>query len=178
MKQILTILFFGILLVGCETTSDNDDSMDQSSMDEVFEKNSETVAAYLEAWQNKDVDYDKFFAENYESWGTGFGETDSTDLEGMIQWDKDMWETMDFKISNPPVNLLPGVNIDTKKLDGSVRYYAEWEITTAGEDSTELRMGNLKMYQTFVFNDDGKIELALTYGDFTAMMMYLNGMAD
>ncbi len=92
----------------------------------------------------------------------------------MIEWDKQMFATYDFNITTEPVNLLPGVNIDTKKMDGSVRFYVEWEITNTATDSTEAKSGNIQMYHAYVFNEEGKITLTLTYGDFGGLMGYLN----
>ena len=92
----------------------------------------------------------------------------------MIEWDNQMFKIYDFKIVNGPVNLLPGVNLETKEVDGSVRYYMEWAITRTATDSTEAKTANLRMYSAYVFNTDGKITLSLTYGDFGGLMGYLN----
>ena len=90
-------------------------------------------------------------------------------------WNKQIFATYDFKIVNGPVSFLPGVDVDTKKIDGSVRHYSELQITRVATDSTEEKTGNLRMYQAFVFNEDGKITLDLTYGDFGGLMNYLHG---
>jgi len=85
-----------------------------------------------------------------------------------------LFDTYDFKIATDPLNPLPGVDVDTKKIDGSVRLYYEWEITKTATDSTEAKTGNFRMYQAYVFNEEGKITLVLTYGDFGGLMDYLN----
>ena len=68
---------------------------------------------------------------------------------------------------------LPGVNSLTKEVDGSVRIYSTWEISTAKTDSTEAKSGRLKMYESYDFDADGKILYQQGYGDFTGLMNYL-----
>jgi len=92
----------------------------------------------------------------------------------MIEWDKQIFEMYDFEIVDGPVNLLPGVDTETKKINGSVRHYSEWEITRTATDSTEAKTANLRMYSAYVFNEEGKITLSLTYGDFGGLMNHLN----
>lgn len=174
MKLIWTTLCLSALVIGCGSSSDYAEEAAPNPGEMAFDKNEKTVLAYLDSWQSESVDYDKFFAKDYAAWGTGFGDTDTTTLEQMIAWDKKLFETYDFKIVNGPLNLLPGVNVETKKIDGSVRNYAEWEITKTATDSTDAKTGNIRMYQAFVFNDEGKIILDLTYGDFGGLLKYLH----
>ena len=67
----------------------------------------------------------------------------------------------------------PGVNPETKQMDGSVRYYADWEVTKPATDSTAAKSGILKMYESFDFDAEGKIIYQQGYGDFTGLMTYL-----
>jgi len=173
-KTIMAILFISALAIGCNSSGDQEEYPETNPGQVAFEENSKTVLEELEAWQNESVDYDKFYAEDYAAWGTGFGDTDTTNLEQMIEWDNMMFETYDFKIVNGPVNLLPGVDVDTKKIDGSVRLYTEWEITLTATDTTEAKTGNIRMYHAYVFNEEGKITLSLAYGDFGGLMSYLH----
>ena len=80
----------------------------------------------------------------------------------------------DFKIASDSINLLPGVNPETKKMDGSVRHYIDWEVTLLATDSTEARSGVLQIYEYFVFNENGKIVNQAGYGDFGGLMEYLH----
>ena len=174
LNVIATILCLAVLAIGCESTGDYAEEAAPNEGDMAFEKNSKTVLAELAAWQNENVDYNNFYASDYEAWGTGFGEPDTVTLAQRIEADKQMFAMFDFKIANEPVNLLPGVNVETKKMDGSVRLYAEWEVTLTATDSTEAKSGNLRMYHVYVFNEEGKINLTLTYGDFGGLMSYLH----
>lgn len=166
MKFIYSILIASILMVGCQPKVDN-------SAQEAFEKNSQTVLANLEGWQNENLDYSQY-AENFVMRETAFGASkDSLNLEEMKANDKRVWDMLDFKLLTSPPVLLPGVNPETKKVDGSVRHYSDWEVTLPATDSTEAKSGVIKLYESFDFDADGKIVYQQVYGDFTGLMMYL-----
>jgi len=167
MKQIIFYLCAVLCAVSCAPPVDN-------SANETFEKNSKTVLANLEGWQNENLDY-SMYAEDFAMLETAFGsENDSVSLTKMMETDKEMWETYDFKMLDEPV-LLPGVNATTTIPDGSVRHYSQWEITLSATDSTEAKSGVINMYESFDFNEDGKIRYQQVYADFTGIMMYLHG---
>ena len=173
-KFLLALLCVSVLVIGCGSPADYSEEAAPNEGELAYERNAQTALAYLDSWQSESIDYNKFFAEDYSAWGTAYGDSDTTNLEQMIEWDMRMFELYDFKIVNGPVNPLPGVNIETKEIDGSVRNYSEWAITRSVTDSTEAKTGNLRMYQAYVFNEEGKITLTLTYGDFGGLLGYLN----
>lgn len=167
MKTIYSIICLSLLFMACQPKPDN-------SAQEAFDKNSQTVLANLEGWQNENLDYSQY-AENFVMRETSFGAPkDSVSLDEMIENDKMMWKNYDFKLlANPPV-LLPGVNVVTKKVDGSVRHYSDWEVTLTATDSTPAKTGVIKLYESFDFDAEGKIMYQQVYGDFTGIMMYLH----
>jgi hypothetical protein len=166
MKSIYSILFLSIFFVGCQPKPDN-------SANEAFEKNSKTVIANLEGWQNENLDY-SMYAKDFAMLETGFGAPkDSLNLDEMMANDKQMWETFDFKLLTSPPVLLPGVNADTKMADGSVRHYSSWEVTLPATDSTAAKMGVIRLYESFDFDKEGKIRYQQVYGDFGGLMNYL-----
>jgi len=166
MKCIYSILVASILFVGCQPKPDN-------SANEAFEKNSKTVMANLEGWQNENLDY-SMYAKDFIMRETGFGATkDTLTLDEVMANDKWMWEKFDFKLLTSPPVLLPGVSADTKLPDGSVRHYSDWEVTLPATDSTEAKSGVIKMYESFDFDADGKILYQQGYGDFGGIMAYL-----
>lgn len=177
MKFMYAFLCLSLFLLGCKdanetTTMDPDES--EMSMDDVFKKNSETVMANLKGWQNEDLDY-SMYASDFVLLDTGFGaEKDSVSLNEMMDYDKMLWKNYDFKLLTDPPVLLPGVNSDTKKPDGSVRHYSDWEVTRVATDSMPAKSGVLHMYESFDFNEEGKILYQQGYADFTGIMMYLN----
>jgi hypothetical protein len=167
MKFIFSILCLSFLFTSCQPAADN-------SASEAFEKNSNTVLAVLEGFQNENLDHQAYYATDYVSLATGFGaDKDSLSLDESIASDKQFMAMFDFKLLNDPVNLLPGVNADTKMTDGSVRYYGSWEVTLPATDSTEAKSAVLKLYSSFDFNEEGKIIYEQGYGDFTGIMQYL-----
>lgn len=150
--------------MSCQAPVDN-------SASEAFEKNSKTVIANLEGWQNESMDYSEY-ADDFVMFDTGFGVVDSMSLADMKESDKRAWEALDFKMLNDPI-MLPGVNADTKLADGSVRHYSSWEVTRPATDSTEAKSGVINLYESFDFNEEGKIVYQQVYGDFTGIMRHL-----
>ena len=138
-----------------------------------MEKNSQTAITVLEAWQNETLDHKTYYAEEFSTLPTGFGQNDSLNLTGLIEDDKANWARFDFQMVDAPFDLLPGVNAASKEIDGSVRYYGEWSATSPASDSTEEKSGTLLIYQTFEFDERGKIISQSTFGDFTGIMTYL-----
>ncbi len=168
MKLIYSILCLTIFFVACETKQENNTS------DEAFARNSKNVMTYLESFQNESVDYDSLFAPDFVMRDTGFGSKDSLGLAEIKTGDKRLWENYDFKILNDSLSLLPGVNADTKMADGSVRYYANWKVTRSATDSTQAKSGVLSMYESFDFDENGKIIYQQAYADFTGLFNYLH----
>jgi hypothetical protein len=167
MKFMYSILCLSFLFIACQPAPDN-------SANEAFEKNSKTVLTVLEGFQNEDLDHQAYYATDFVGSVTGFGaEKDSVNLEESIAQDKQNWKVLDFKLLTDPLVLLPGVNVDTKMADGSVRYYGAWEATLPATDSTEAKSGVLKMYASFDFNEEGKIIFEQGYGDFSGIIRYL-----
>lgn len=167
MKHFFLILFSSILFVGCQEKKDN-------SVNEAFEKNSKTVKANIQNWQNETPDY-SMYSDKFVMRDTGVNGKDSLTLADMKENDKMLLKNYDFKFLTDPVVLLPGVNPDTKEPDGSVRYYGNWEVTIPATDSTEAKSAVLKYYQSFDFDADGKIIYEQGYGDFGGLMMQLHG---
>ena len=167
MKAIYYYLFLTILLIGCKTKTDN-------SVNETFETNSKTVLANLEGWENENLDY-TMYADDFVMRETWFGaEKDSLSLKELMDNNKQTWAMYDYKLLTKPPVLLPGVNPETGKPDGSVRHYSDWKMILPATDSTEAKSGIIHLYESFDFNSEGKILFQQVYGDFSGIMMYLN----
>jgi hypothetical protein len=167
MKLNYAYLCLSIFIVGCQAKPDN-------SANEAFEKNSKTVLSYLDGMQNEGLDYDAFFSNDFVLRGTSFGAKDSFNLEQVKENDAEGWAKYDFEIITDPLVLLPGVSVETKKADGSVRYYASWKVTLSATDSTEAKSGVIKLYESFDFDNAGKIIYQQYYGDITGLFNSLN----
>lgn len=165
MKFMYSIFSLTILLVACQEKVDN-------TANEAFNKNSETVLANLKSFQDEKVDY-TMYASDAVIADTGFGGKDSLSIDEVKKNDTWLLENFNFKLLTDPLVLLPGVNPETKALDGSVRYYGEWEVTRPATDSTLAKSGVLKIYESFDFDSEGKIVYQQGYGDFTGLMEHL-----
>ena len=171
MKILKILVVTAIVAVACQPADSGPDPAE-----EAFKRNSEVVKADLDNWIAETVDYSNY-AEDYWSVGTAFGDTDTTNLEDMKEFDAYFLNAYDFEFLTD-LQLLPGVNAETKKMDGSVRYYGDWKVTKTATDSTAEKSGVIAMYSTFEFNEEGKITSSTAYGDFTGLMNYLNSSDD
>lgn len=169
MKIMYSILCLALLIVGCKAEPD-------TSANDLFAKNSETVRKSLTDWENETPDY-SIYAENAVALNTFFGAKVDTVLvnsEEAKASDKAFLDRYDFKFVTDPLVLLPGVNPDTKLPDGSVRYYGEWEVSLPATDSTEAKSGIIKVYNSYDFDENGKIIYQQGYGDYSGIINYLN----
>lgn len=167
MKKLWSIILLLMLLAACQPAGNG-------AADQAFEKNAATIKAYLKAFQDKNIDY-SVFSNDFVSLPTGFGTGDTLTLDQMKANDKTLLATYNFKLEGfDSLALLPGVNSDTKKPDGSVRYYGKWDVTRPATDSTAAKTGTLKTYESFDFDSNGKILFQQIYGDFTGLSEYLN----
>lgn len=168
MKILLSVAITAALFLGCQG-----ENPEEKAAREAFETNSKTVISNLKGWQNENIDYSMYSAD-FVMLDTGFGaQKDTVSLEEMKMYDKQMWENFDFKLLSDPPVLLPGVNTETRKMDGSVRHYSNWQVTLPATDSTEARSGAIKLYESFDFDQEGKIIYQQVYGDFSGLMNYL-----
>ena len=167
MKKTIYVLAVLIFTVACntevsvETTNDN--------IAKIFERNCETVKAYETAFCEENIDYEKFYSEKAVIKGTILGDKDSMnvgDRKGDHQY---LLQKYDFSMSK--LDALPVVNPETKKMDGSVRMYFDITITLTENGNTVT----IPMYNSFDFDDNGKILYLQYYGDFTAAFLSLEG---
>lgn len=165
-NKVIFLFVVSILFIGCQPAVDN-------SGKEAFENNSKTVLTIIAGWESENVDY-SIYADDYFSVGTGFGNADTTRLDQMKESNKAFLAAYDFDFVTDPINLLPGVNPETKEIDGSVRYYGEWKVTKTATDSTEAKSGTFSAYAAYVFNEEGKVTRTLFYGDFSGLMNHIN----
>ena len=165
MKLLCSSLFVALAFVSCKPKSD-------SNVNDTFEKNYNTVFAYIQGVQNEKVDYSSF-SKDFKSLDTWFGAKDTIALEAFKAGDAKMFQKFNFRLLDSIPVFLPGVNPTTKIADGSVRLYSTWEVSTQKTDSTEAKSGILKMYESYDFDADGKIIYQQGYGDFTGLITYL-----
>jgi hypothetical protein len=170
MKKFYTLLILSSFLIACQPVDD--------AAKKTFEKNAKTVQAYIDGFEAESLDYETIYSKHLVVMrGTSFGSNDSTGLPELMMNDRKGWAKFDFELLNKPAVLLPGVDSDTKELDGSVRYYGTWKVSLAATDTTEERHGVIKLYESFDFDADGKIIYQQYYGDGSGLFLYLNNIS-
>lgn len=167
MKKFYTLLILSSFLIACQPVDD--------TAKKTYEKNAKTVQAYIDGFEAENLDYETIYSKQLVVMrGTSFGSNDSTGLPELMMNDRKGWAKFDFELLNKPAVLLPGVNVDTKELDGSVRYYGTWKVTLAATDTTEEKSGVIKLYESFDFDEEGRIIYQQYYGDGSGLFLYLN----
>lgn len=170
MKHPLTFSFAAIAAAAGLFLSCNPPATDATA---TFEANSATIAQVFEDFE---AERDEFFAHfNADAiWrGTGLNAPDTVTLEQVTAKYKAAWAKYDYELISP-TNFLPGVNPQTKAVDGSVRGYFEWNISKAATDSTEAKSVRVKVYESFDFNPEGEIMYTQVYGNLMAGYAYLD----
>ena len=160
MMKFFLLTIFG-LLFSCK--SDTNVQSDITDENQRFLDNCETVQAYLDDFVDESVDYTKYFNDTCKIRNTSFNSDGSMTVDDRISRHKKLWPKYDFAISDS-INFLPGVNPETKEMDGSVRFYFDWTVnnTENGKSIT------LPLYMSFDFDNDGKINFYQFFGDISA----------
>ena len=163
-----------ILMFAC-TSSSEERSI--SKADALFIKNSETAMALIRDFDNEDLEgVRSHFADSAQWRPTTFGETKLATLEDKMKGWEAAWAIYDFDLATPDLQLLPGVDGVTKKPNGSVRVYFDWNLVRPATDSTERKSVKLSYYESWDFDADGKIWMTQIFADKTAAMKALNDM--
>ena len=162
-----TIYLFSVMIFSFGCNSEVSVEVTYDNIAKIFNKNCETVLAYEQAFCQENIDYEMFYSDNAIVKGTILGDKDSMFVADRKIAHKELWKKYDFEMS--PLNPLPGVNPETKKMDGSVRMYFDITITS----SENGKSVTIPMYNSFDFDDDGKICYLQYYGDFTAAFLSL-----
>ena len=161
MKKLILTLTVVLGLTSCQNLQEDND------VQATFDANCETVRSSIDNFQNEVATYDEFSVD-FVSSQTGYNPTgDSTSLEEMKENRTMWWAVYDAKLITD-LRLLPGVNPETNEVDGSVRYYGQWEVTKTATDSTDAASVIIPIYASYDFDEEGKILYTQTYGDMTA----------
>ena len=161
------IYLFSIIFIFSACNSEMSVESTTDNVTKIFEKNCETVMSYEAAFCQENIDYEKFYSDKAIIKGTMLGDNDSMYVADRKTAHQELWKKYDFSMS--PLDPLPGVNLETKKMDGSVRMYFDITITL----SETGKSVTIPMYNSFDFDDEGKILYLQYYGDFTAAFLSL-----
>ena len=141
---------------------------EKEDLNQTFKNNCQTVQSYLDDFVNENVDYKKYYNDTCEIRGTSFNSTGSMSVEDRISTHKKMWSKYDFKVSDS-IEYLPGVNANTKQMDGSVRFYFDWT-TTNTENNKSI---TIPLYMSFDFDQEGKFVYLQYFGDISSALSSL-----
>lgn len=169
MKHPLTFSFVAAAVVAALFFSCNPPATDAT---ETFEANSSTIAEVFAEFEAESDEFFTHFAPDAVWRGTGLNAPDTVTLEQVTAKYKAAWAKYNYELISP-VNFLPGVNPETKAMDGSVRGYFEWNISKPATDSTEEKSVRVKVYESFDFNPEGQIMYTQVYGNLLAGYAYL-----
>ena len=176
MKKIIYVFCaIGLLSASCQKGTSDHDTTAHAAMilESKFQENCETVRSYIEGLQSENVDY-SLFADDFYRINTAFrAKQDTVTLTEFIDSRVNFAAAYDVELIIEPV-LLPGVLAETGEPNGSVRYYSQWRLTTEASDEKPSKEAVIKLYESFDFNEEGKISINMVYGDFTAMFEHLN----
>ena len=128
-----------------------------------FLDNCETVQSYLDDFVNESIDYKKYFNDTCKIRGTSFDSDGPMTVDDRMSRHKKLFPKYDFAISDS-INFLPGVNAETKQVDGSVRFYFNWTIINS-ENSKSV---TIPLYMSFDFDENGKFIFQQHFGDISA----------
>ena len=166
MKSSIPFLVVFLLLISCGS---NKEIMAYQK----FEKNAKTVMDYLEGFQNQKIDYSSY-SKDFTSLTTTFGDSKATiTLDELKETNNMMFEVLQFKLLEKPV-FFTGVDPKTGVIDGSIKFYGNWEITLKKTNTTNGKTARLKVYESIDFDRDGKILFEQGYGDFSGLSRFFN----
>ena len=155
------LVIIAAFLFSCTTQNESNNTI--TDVEQKFINNCNSVQAYLNDFVNESIDYKKFFNDTCKVRGTYFNSEGPTNVDDRISLHKEMWTKYDFAISDS-INFLPGVNAETKEMDGSVRFYFDWTVSNT-ENGKSI---TLPLYMSFDFDNNGKINFYQFFGDISA----------
>tara|TARA_B100000767_G_scaffold45614_1_gene40013 strand:- start:2868 stop:3383 length:516 start_codon:yes stop_codon:yes gene_type:complete len=139
----------------------------QSDVSATFDANVATVALAFADFQAEDEHFFTHFSEDAYWAGTSLNAPDSIALADVAPMYRELWGKYDYTLIAEP-NFLPGVNPESKETDGSVRGYFKWNITKPATDSTEQKSVDVKIYESFDFDANGKVDWTQVYANMQA----------
>ena len=169
MKRPLALLISGAVAAAALLFSCGSPHSDTAA---TFEKNASTIAQVFADFEAESDDFFTHFNAGAVWRGTGLNAPDTVTLEQVTAKYKAAWAKYDYELISS-TNFLPGVNPQTKAVDGSVRGYFEWNISKPATDSTEMKSVRVKVYESFDFNPAGEIIYTQVYGNLVAGYAYL-----
>jgi hypothetical protein len=152
MKKTILVMATAISLFACSnpqatTTANSDDA----TMAE-FKENSKVTTAVFEAFANKDLQtWSSYVSDTLKAYGAGYGLEAAIGKEELMKRLAGLHSIVN-NIKANDIQLYPGVDSVTYKLNSDVRAYVRW--TDDGINGAKIEH---KYYGIFRFNKDHKI---------------------
>jgi hypothetical protein len=139
-------------------------------MQALYEKNLATLQKGIAAFEKGDIEGWATNVSDTVEWDSpAYGDTVHTKehWKESLKFFTDNWH--DIKLSN--ASFLPGADSLTHHIDGSVRYYGEWN----GVHKSGIKT-SLNFYGAYEFNKDNKIVSGFEFFDVGGLMNAVSGM--
>lgn len=170
MKKIIFFSLVSCVLFSCKESVKTDDTTSKTSdAKTLYEKNLASLKSGLTAFENEKIDDWAATIADSAVWNSpAYGSSPA----GKEDWKKTLtayvtdWDSL--KLKNP--SFLPGIDSATHELDGSVRYYGEWD----GVHKSGVRTA-INFYGTYDFNKDGKVVNGSEFFDVGGLMNAVKG---
>ena len=167
MKKLLFASVVSLLLIACdskEEKKEDDASKKMADMKALYEKNLATLQKGIDAFSKNDIEGWAATISDTAQWQSpAYGDTVHTKAhwKEALKYYTDNWH--DLKLNNAA--FLPGIDQTTQELDGSVRYYGNWD----GVHKSGVKT-SVQFYGTYDFNADNKIISGADYFDVGGLM--------
>lgn len=163
MKKLLFATIVSLLVIACSEEKKEDDSKKWWN-ESLVQKNLATIQAGIAAFEKEDIDGWSAIVADSAVWSSpAYGDTVTTKAHWLesLKFYMDNWDNL--KLNN--AIFLPGIDSATHEMDGSVRYYGDWDAV----HKSGLAM-HLKFYATYDFNKDNKVTYCSDFFDVGGLM--------
>ena len=166
MKKLLLIPLAALLLTAC---ADNDKKEDDASkksagMRALYEKNLDVLKKSIAAFEKKDIEGWAASIADTANWTSPtYGDTVHTKAHWKEALAYYIANWNDLKLNNAV--FLPGLDSAGHEIDGSVRYYGNWDaVHTSGVKTS------VNFYGSYDFNTDNKVIFGSDFFDVGGLM--------
>jgi len=158
MKKIIFCMLVSVILSACNQSPSANSSVTREAK-ALYEQNLAVVKSVVNAFENEQIDALAATIADSAVWTTAaYGSVPGTKADWMKALSSYMADWDSLKLVEPL--FLPGLNLETFEIDGTVRYYGHW----TGVHKSGLKT-DLSFYAAYQFNKDHKIVNASEFYD-------------
>lgn len=166
MKKILFASVASLFILACNNDEKKEDaaSKKDADMKALYEKNLASLQKGISAFENKDIEGWAATVADSASWTSPtYGDSVHTKAhwKDALTFYTTNWDNL--KLNN--AIFLPGIDSATQQMDGSVRYYGNWDAVHKSGVKTSVYF-----YGTYDFNNDNKVISGAEFFDVGGLM--------